>query len=182
MTDRLHPLGKALAARLLSVTTNDATREVIKEIQGELDFTWCPVGGNPSNDGPIELGKDAPTQLIERVVNGIEACFELEARLHARDRPGTPAEAGARWFGLPPRGVTAMKDDKKVRSIAEGAVHVHLTDSGDPDRPTILVEDHGMGQHPSAFSTSLLSLHQSKAGEAVPHRKVWPWRRDDPDA
>lgn len=157
-----------LTDQLLSLATNESARKFIDTLEKAVpNHLWEPIGGNPYNDGPIELGKDAPTQLVERVVNAIEACFELQAKRDPTTQPQSPDAAAHAWFAVPSRGVGAMTDEKAVRSLALRTVRVHLMDSGNSERPTVRIEDQGIGQHPAAFSTSLLSLHRSEKRESA---------------
>src|SRR5262249_25209127 len=64
------------------------------------------------------------------------------------------------WYPVLKKGLSAA-DKTDLRKLAMDSVRVHLAESGDDSRPTVIVEDWGIGQHPSNFPSTLLSLHQS---------------------
>ena len=154
-------VGPGPAAKLLDAKTPEQTKAAIAAIESSLGgVVWSPVGGNPTNHGTIELGMDPAAQLLERVVNAQEACLELEA-LRRRASASSPHDAAAKWFGVPANGLTDMSD-ADVRALAERTVQVTMAESGAVKRPTVIITDQGMGQHPCAFPSTLVGLSQSE--------------------
>ena len=148
----VHMVDPKLAAKLINAKSIEEVKEAIAGLERSLKTpSWRPVGGIEANDGPIELGKDAPAQLVERVVNGIEACFELKA--HKSDAvPTSPQEAAQTWYPVLKKGLAAASKTD-LRKLAIESVRVHLAESGN-EKPTVIIEDWGIGQHPSNIGTS----------------------------
>jgi hypothetical protein len=73
--------------------------------------------------------------------------------------PTSPRDAATAWLGVEAAGIGETTYEDR-RRIAEG-LQVILDDSGEKRRPTLIVEDHGIGQHPDDFAKTLLSLNES---------------------
>ncbi len=117
-----------------------------------------PVGGRENNIGTIRMASDPGLALIERITNGLDSLLELAVLLHPGSNPQTP-EAAAQLLGVPAGGVADMTDTER-RTLAERLIF-SLHDSGLKRRPTVRIVDCGMGQHPSKFARTLLSLNES---------------------
>lgn len=116
-----------------------------------------PVG-RENNIGTIRMASDTGLAMIERITNGIDSLLELAVLLHPGADPKTPQEA-AKLLGIPPGGLQDMTDGQR-RALAERLV-ISLHESGNKRRPTIRVTEDGMGQHPSMFYKTLLSLNEN---------------------
>lgn len=153
------PTFEALAARLWLARTADDVTDILglaEPLYGPLEKR--PVGGRPNNIGVIRMASDPGLASIERITNGIDALLELMAVLKS-GHPKSPREAAQLWLGLDKGGVGDTTQELR-RQIAEKLL-VILDDSGEKRRPTLIVEDHGIGQHPDDFATTLLSLNES---------------------
>jgi hypothetical protein len=124
------------------------------------------VGDREANAGTIELASNPYSAIAERVTNGLDAVIEMRARLKGYYKaedwprlPQDPRDAAKTLFDLPSGGVADLTT-KERRELAENFV-VMLDDSGDKDAPTIINEDHGLGQSPDEFPEGLLSLNRS---------------------
>ena len=120
---------------------------------------WRDLGDRPGNAATVQIASSPATALIERVTNGIDGMLELEAERHPESSPSSPRRAAREWFDIP-RGGLAELSDKKRRALAEN-IRVILEDSGEADRPTINIADHGVGQHPADAPKTLLSLNEN---------------------
>lgn len=120
---------------------------------------WRPVGDRPNNIGTIRMASDPALALVERITNSIDALLDLGAHQNPHEAPPSPREAAQRWYAVPRQGLGDMVNEDR-RKLGE-KISVTLMESGESKRPTIVVEDEGIGQSPSAFSTTLLSLNES---------------------
>jgi hypothetical protein len=122
-------------------------------------FRWKPVGGILNNSGAVEIGSDPAESLTERITNAIDAVLEREWKEHHSNEPQplTPRDAAERWFKIP-KGQLSRFSSVDRRKLA-GAIQVTLHESDVQNSPTVSVADSGIGQHPSDFSSTLLSLH-----------------------
>lgn len=123
-----------------------------------------PVGDRPNNSGTIRAGSDPALGVVERVVNAMDAMVDLGHEEHPKDLPRSPREAAELWFGVPKSGLAEMSDGDR-RKLGQ-KIQVWLDESGDPKRPTLVVEDAGIGQPPKRFPATLVSLNeQNKMGQ-----------------
>ena len=144
---------------LLEATRKPEVATIIKKLE-EKGFRWEAVGGIENNSGTIDIGADPAECLAERITNAIDAVVEREWRDHHfhETQPSTPREAAERWFNIP-KGQLSRLIEKERRRLAE-SIRVTLHESDVKDSPTISILDSGVGQHPSDFKSTLLSLHQ----------------------
>lgn len=159
------------ASTLLQITDLGGLEELIKERLGTRVFFaekyWRPVSDQSSNAGAIEASPDEINPLIERIVNGIEAVIELRIEERRRREPGwqvakSPSEATESVFGIPD-GAAEKLDEYTART--EFGDYVQLRLRGDRHTPTIVVQDKGIGIHPSEFSRTIVALGQSSKGQ-----------------
>jgi hypothetical protein len=152
------PSFEELASRLWEARTVQDVTDILamaKTLYGSIELR--PVGGRPNNIGTIRVASDPGLATIERITNGIDALMELMALLKG-GTPLTPRQAAQQWLGLDAGGVGETSQEVR-RQIAEN-LSVVLDDSGEKRRPTVIVEDHGVGQHPDDFPRTLLSLNE----------------------
>ncbi len=135
-------------------------KDIEKILQFAVDTTGTAVipVGRENNIGTIRMASDPGLALIERVTNGIDSLLELAVLKHPGSDPKTPGLA-AHLLGVPSGGIQEMSDTER-RKLAENLV-LSLHESGVKRRPTVRVEDRGIGQHPSQFAKTLLSLNES---------------------
>jgi hypothetical protein len=148
---------KNLAALLMSATTPEDIEDIMSVVTASTEMTAIPVGRD-NNIGTIRMASDPGLAVIERLTNGIDGLIELAVLLHPGANPATPEEA-ASLLGMPSGGIKAMTDAER-RALA-GQLVISLHESGVKRRPTVRVEDRGIGQHPSMFGKTLLSLNES---------------------
>jgi hypothetical protein len=144
---------------LTSTNNAEEIRQWIAAMESDV-ARWVPVGGINNNTGAIDLGSDPSDSLNERITNAIDAVLEREWReFHLSEAtPGSPREAAEKWFHIP-KGQLASLGQAERRKLADNIV-VTLLESGLEKLPTVLVKDVGVGQHPSDFPSTLLSLHE----------------------
>lgn len=155
----------ALAQKAWAVRTPADTDRLLAEIVGAIpDARWRPVGDRPNNIGTIRLASDPALALVERVTNAMDALLELGQATHPADHPSSPRLAAQRWYGVPQTGIGDLTE-KERRTLGEN-ITVSLDESGDAKRPTLVITDSGIGQLPSTFPKTLVSLNESnKVGQ-----------------
>lgn len=157
---------KTLALRLMEAKTVKDVDEILaaaEDLYGPLKLR--PVGNRPNNSGTIRVGSDPALGIVERIVNAMDARLDLGHEEHPLDEPKSPRDAAEMWFSIPPTGLADVGDQER-RYLGE-EIRVWLDESGDPKRPTVVVEDRGIGQAPPSFPKTLLSLNeQNKVGQA----------------
>jgi len=137
-----------------------ATAEEVESFIDEQEFKWRPLGGRENNVGTVRSGSDPSQALAERITNGIDAV--LERAIHngsISGDPETPREAVEELLDLSKEGFAAMSDTQ-IREIAEENIQVSMCEGGDKKRPTIEVEDAGIGQRPDQFPDTFLGLNE----------------------
>jgi hypothetical protein len=123
------------------------------------DIRWRDLGDRPGNAATVQIASSPASALIERVTNGIDGILELEAELHHGSAPSSPRRAAREWFGVPREGLAELP--KKERRLLAENIRVSLEESGEADRPTVTILDHGIGQHPADAPGTLLSLNEN---------------------
>ncbi len=116
---------------------------------------WVPLGGIENNVHSVEVMRESGSALVERVTNAIDAMLDLPAQLR-HETAASPHEGAARWFNIPPAGLSELPEPKR-REVAD-SIRVTNYDSGAMERPTVVIQDLGTGQHPDDFASTLLSL------------------------
>ena len=132
----------------------------------EQRFRGRPVAvGRENNIGTINIASDSGLALVERLTNGLDSLIELAVRLNpATSEPASPEAAVRLFFGVPAGGHGDMTESER-RSLGE-KLTISMRESGVRKRPSICVTDIGIGQHPTQFSKTLLSLNETnKVGQ-----------------
>lgn len=130
-------------------------RDIDEHVGG---LRWVPVGNLEDNVHAIEVSTDPALALVERVTNAIDALLELQASARGATAP-SPHSAARLWWGIPAAGLSEMGEPDR-RRLADN-IKVTLETSGDPESPTVLVQDAGCGVCPDDFPRTLLSLMAS---------------------
>jgi hypothetical protein len=146
-----------LATLLWTAQTAGDIKHIVDAITAMSGVKVIPVG-RENNIGTIRIASDPGLAMIERLTNGIDSLLELAVLLNPGAEPKTPEEAAA-LLGVPAGGVKEMTDTER-RALAE-QLTISLHESNVKRRPTLRVEDRGMGQHPSMLAKTLLSLNES---------------------
>lgn len=151
---------KELVNMLLSAKSPADIKQVLDAARsGGLDKERF-LGDRESNAGTVQIASNPYSPIIERVTNANDSMLEFRAELDGSERmPATPREAASRWFGVPMTGINDLTESER-RNLASN-VRVVLEDSGQKALPTIFITDRGIGQHPSDFPNTILSLNQS---------------------
>ena len=120
---------------------------------------WIPLGDNAGNYGIINMAADPYDGITERITNAIDAMIELEVELNpALKRCPSPRKAIEEIHGLKD-GNLRWCEQARIGELASD-IKVKFLDSGEPKRPTIEIQDLGIGQHPQDFPNTLLSLNK----------------------
>lgn len=132
--------------------------EVLAFIENR-DLKWRKLGGK-ENVGIVRSGSSPSQALAERFTNGIDAVIERAVHENEfEETPSNPREAVTELFGLSKAGYNAMSKEW-VREVAKNNLRVVIQESGYPTRPVIEVHDAGIGQRPSRFEDTFLSLNE----------------------
>ncbi len=159
-------LPKKLSEMVFEVTDSDQVDDLLADIAKAVGgVRWKPVGGIPNNVHTVEVASDPALALVERPINGIDAILDLAARERGTTAP-TPHAAAQSWYGVSKSGLSGTSEEAR-RKLAE-MLQVTMEESGDAQRPTIVIQDRGTGQHPDDFPKTLLSLLESNKKE-LPH-------------
>jgi hypothetical protein len=149
-----------LGAAAFTLLTNNEVSDWIAEVSEAVSgVSWRPLGGIDNNVHTVEVASDPASALVEIPVNGIDALLELAAIERAETAP-SPQAAAHQWYGIPAGGLAEMteKDERGARAGLAQLLRVTMSESGDPHRPTIVVQDQGTGHHPNDWPQTLLSL------------------------
>ena len=152
-------ISNTLSERAFKLTKPDEVQSWLEDVDKELGgLRWFPLGGIPNNVHTVQVSADPALALVERPINSIDAVLDLKAEELKQTAP-TPHRAARAWWGVPVGGLSDMKEDAR-RQLAD-LIRVVNLDSGDIDRPTVVTQDAGTGQHPDDFPKTLLSLLES---------------------
>ena len=149
-----------LAKALVDARTIDDVETIIRlaeKIHGPLGLR--PVGDRPNNSGTIRVGSDPALGVVERTVNAMDDVLDLGHAEHPGDIPDSPRQAASMWFGVPKTGLADMTEEER-RKLGT-LIQVWLDESGEAKRPTLGIQDLGLGQAPEHFPKTLLSLNES---------------------
>ena len=119
---------------------------------------WVPLGGIENNVHTVQVSADPSLALVERPINSIDAVLDLKALERGESAP-SPHAAARSWWGVPAGGLSEMTEDAR-RRLAD-LIRVVNLESGDIERPTVVIQDAGTGQHPDEFPKTLLSILES---------------------
>ncbi len=119
---------------------------------------WVALGGIENNVHTVQVSADSALALVERPINSLDAVLDLKA-LELGQTARTPHEAARAWWGVPPGGLSDLPEEER-RKLAD-LIRVTNLESGEAERPTIVIQDLGTGQHPDDFPRTLLSLLES---------------------
>ena len=152
-------LSSELSRRVFTIRSQAELLKWIADVERELNgVAWRAVGDEADNVHTVEVSSDPALAMLERVTNGIDAVLDLRAR-ELDQTAATPHEAAQKWWGVPAGGPGKMREDERFELA--GRVRVVMEESGEDERPTILIQDQGTGQHPDDFPATLMSLHRS---------------------
>lgn len=151
------PASETLVRQLFHVCTEEDVLALASAVPGAR---WRPLGGRGNNYSTIHVGADPGDALVERVTNGIDALVERELLRSGAAGIQSPRGASEKLFGIPGGRLSGLSDEATRRRLAE-RLRVTLRDSGDAKRPTVVVEDNGIGQNPLDFPTTLLSFNEN---------------------
>jgi hypothetical protein len=163
-------LDRKLVRRLLTARSEKDVEDLWEQASRRGVTQGHPFGDRDNNAGTVEFASNSYSALAERVTNGLDAILELQAQRAGYftiddwpKAPFGPRDAAEKLFELPKGGVSEMVEDER-RNLAENVV-VMLEESGVKQRPTVITEDRGIGQHPLEMPKGLLSLNRSNKME-----------------
>lgn len=145
-----------IAQRLLDASNVVDVQEIIEAIPNKR---WEPFGGKRGNWAQINAVSEPSDAIVERVTNAFDALIEREVEVTGNHTFTSPRQAVDALFGIPGGRIANVQDDPRRRQLARQLV-VSARDSGIDKKPTIVIKDEGIGQHPDDFPTTLLSLNE----------------------
>jgi hypothetical protein len=149
-------LSRDLSEQVFELVDAASTQAWLLEADKELGgVSWRHLGGIENNVHTVEVASDPALALVERPINGIDALLDLAARERGESAP-SPHAGAQRWYGVPSGGLSAMSESDR-RELAE-LLQISMLESGEAQRPTVVIQDKGTGQHPEDFHVTLLSL------------------------
>src|SRR5207253_7922593 len=128
-------------------------RNLLESAAATTDIAWRPVGDRRNNSGTIRIASDPALAMVERITNATDGMLELGRATNGGDDPSSPRMAAKQWFGVPASGLGEMTDTER-RNLGKHIV-VTLAESDDSKRPTVVVDDSGIGQHPNRMPTTI---------------------------
>lgn len=156
---------KEIVRLLLTARTRDDVERLLQAAAAYGVSSGRAVGDRENNAGTIEIASSSYAAIGERVTNGLDAVIERLARIAGyrdlSDWPepvATPREAARILCSLPKGGIAELSRTER-RELAKNLI-VMLEESGVKEFPTIMVEDRGIGQHPTEMPDGVLSLNR----------------------
>jgi hypothetical protein len=146
-----------ILSRLFQIQSLEDIRQIIESVPGAQ---WFPLGGRDNNFSTVHVGSDPGIALCERVTNGIDSLIERAMPSTGVSGIDSPRKAVEALFSIPNGRLANLGDDEHRRRLANN-LKVTLRESGIRSKPTVVVEDRGIGQHPDDFPRTLLSLQES---------------------
>jgi hypothetical protein len=141
---------------LLKANTSSDIDEIISNIKNEIE--WVPLGGKISNSGPIQIGSEPYDGITERITNAIDAMIELNVELNPEYKQiKNPRNAIEKIYGIKEGNLRYAEG--QIGSLASN-IKLKFLDGDEAKRPTIEIIDRGIGQHPTDFPSTLLSLNE----------------------
>ncbi len=158
-------LTDAQARKILSLTSVDAVEEFLTDIGVNTSdgWRWLPLGGRDNNAGSVNLAIEPGQALVERITNALDAHIELQYEQRGRPKGlDSPRTAVAHLWDLEAERLT-RETQAGNHFIQTMAPKTTVRAIGSTRRPqsTVVIEDMGIGQHPSDFENTVLSLGES---------------------
>ncbi len=145
-----------ILSMLLKANTSSDIDDIISLIKD--DSEWVPLGGKISNSGPIQTGSEPYNGITERLTNAIDAMIELHVELKPEFKQiKNPRIAIEKIYGIKEGNLRYA--EKQIGSLASN-IKLKFLDGDDAKRPTIEIIDNGIGQNPTDFPSTLLSLNE----------------------
>lgn len=156
---------------------------LIELIQAQAPVAWRPFGWDGTENGgrvphsALGAAPDPAHLMAEPVMNSFDALFELAMalkRLGAAPMvdPQSPREAAHLLYDVPADGLATWDarkgSDRKLYEALARLTIVKLLRGSRAATPTVSFRDHGIGQHPADFWTTVLSLQLGNKAE-VPY-------------
>ncbi|MEM1325766.1 MAG: hypothetical protein AAGI23_07430 [Bacteroidota bacterium] len=140
----------------------EQVRKVIQKI-GMKRIRWEEVGGRRNNLATINIGTDPAAGVTERITNAVDAVLEKEWIAKGKpDEFTSPRMASERWFDVENGKIANIESarDNRITSLSK-EINVTLYDSGNDNKPTVEIRDHGIGLRSEKFRETILALNGS---------------------
>jgi len=150
-------INNTIISRLLKANRSSDIEEIIAEINNDIE--WVPFGGTKNNHGIISMGSEPYDGVTERITNAIDAMIELHVELDPSLKKSIdPRGAVEKIYNL--KGGNLRYAEKEQIGLLASNIKLKFLDGDEAKRPTIEIWDKGIGQHPSDFPSTLLSLNE----------------------
>ena len=152
-------LSRELSERVFQLHTEADLLQWIDDVASEVGrLKWKNLGDLPNPVHAVEAASDPAAALVERVTNAIDAVLDREALRRSESAP-SPHLAATQWFDVPRGGVSELAAEGRgpLQKLANN-IRVANYDTSKQAQPTVVIQDHGCGQHPDAFPRTLLSI------------------------
>jgi len=163
------PVAKSILRQAERTRLPSDFARVLRVLSENADITWKPFGGDNARVPHSALGaaSDPAHLLAEPVMNSFDALFELMMKLtelsgNPPSIPASPREAAHLFYAVPPQGLATWDARKgaakRLHDKLAQLTKLILRRGSEAATPTITFWDEGLGQHPSDFWQTILSL------------------------
>ena len=146
---------KNLYLEIINCQSPIDARNILLKLNGKI--SWKPLGGRINNLSTVNLGSDPAAGVIERITNSMDAVIESSLNGHDAENRN-PREIVEELFSIKEGRLKSIKDFKKQNELTK-KIQVTVLDSGNTNRPTLEIRDHGIGVDAKDFSNTVLSLN-----------------------
>ena len=151
----------------MNVRTYEDVNKLLQALKSRAD-DLNHVGDIATNQGAINIYENPAHALIERITNAMDAILELMRIKHPKITARSPHEFVSKIWDI--ESVSKLSiNDPKLKQLKK-LINIELADSGNREKPTVIVSDSGIGIHPSEAKDTILSLHgNNKKGKFYLH-------------
>lgn len=146
-----------LYSEIINCNSPIDVRNILLKINDKIE--WNPLGGRINNLSTVNLGSDPAAGVIERITNSMDAVIESSLNGHDAENRN-PREIVEELFSIKDGRLKSIKDFKKQNELTK-KIQVTVLDSGNTNRPTLEIRDHGIGVDAKDFSNTVLSLNSN---------------------
>ena len=155
---------KTLAINLAKAESEKEVIKLLKDLSlWDDDASWVPYGGDEGNYATIGgQQSSAENALIEKFTNSTDAMLLKECHLAGIDpesdeAPQSIEEALNQFYGIREGKISTLSPNKR----AELAENIGFAATGEKQKPNFVFFDKGIGQAPSEFEDTFVSLKRS---------------------
>lgn len=151
-------MDKNILKKIIKATSNNDIEKILQLLNDKIE--WKPLGNDSQNYPRIAMGSNPSNGITERITNAMDAMLELEVENNREIKKAQNPRIALELAYNIKEGNLRNANQKKIGELASN-INVKFLDSGILKRPTIEVYDRGIGQHPSDFPNTLLSINSN---------------------